>query len=71
VQKFDTEGFNLKRLNVVEVKEQYQIKISNKFPAMEDLDDEDEGNVDGSGGDRARESIRENIKASAAQSRLL
>jgi len=29
-QKFDMENFNLKNLNDVEVKEQYQDKISNK-----------------------------------------
>jgi hypothetical protein len=31
--------FNLKDLNNVTIKEQYQVKISNKFSALENLDD--------------------------------
>jgi hypothetical protein len=31
------EGFNLKKLNDVEVKEQYQVKISNRSAALENL----------------------------------
>jgi len=30
-QKFDMERFNLKRLNAVEIKEQYQVEISSRF----------------------------------------
>jgi hypothetical protein len=30
--------FNLKKLNVVEGKKQYQVEISNKFAALENLD---------------------------------
>jgi hypothetical protein len=41
MQKFDMERFNLKRLNDMEVKEQYQIKISNRFADLENLDDND------------------------------
>jgi hypothetical protein len=33
-QKFDTQRFNLRKLNNSEVKEQYQIKISNMFAAL-------------------------------------
>jgi hypothetical protein len=33
------EGFSLKKLNDVEVREQYQVKISNRFPALENLND--------------------------------
>jgi hypothetical protein len=36
-QKFDAEGFNLKKLSDLEVRKQYQIKISNKFAALENL----------------------------------
>jgi hypothetical protein len=36
------ERFNLRSLNDVEVKEQYQVKISNMFAALEYVD---EGNV--------------------------
>jgi hypothetical protein len=33
-QKFHMERFNLKKLNDVEVKEQYQSRISNRFPTL-------------------------------------
>jgi len=36
-RKFDTERFNLKRLNDVEVKEHYQVKISSRFVALESI----------------------------------
>ena len=36
-QKFDIERFNLRKINEVKVKKQYQIKISNKFAALERL----------------------------------
>jgi hypothetical protein len=39
-QKFDMERFNLKKLNKAEGKEQYQVKISNRFIALENLDDD-------------------------------
>jgi hypothetical protein len=62
VQKCDIKRFDLKRLNDVIVKEQYQVKISNKFAALENLDDndddDDDDDVDIS---RALESIRENV----------
>jgi hypothetical protein len=31
------ERFNFRKLNVVEVKEQYQVKISTRFTALENL----------------------------------
>jgi hypothetical protein len=41
-QKFDGEKFNLRRLNEPEVKEKYQIEITNRFAALENLNaDED------------------------------
>jgi hypothetical protein len=49
------ERLNLKRLNDVQVKGQYHFKISYRFAALENLDD----NVDIN---RTWESIRENIK---------
>jgi hypothetical protein len=49
------ERFNLKKLNDVEVKELHQDKISNRYAALKNLDD----NVII---DRAWESIRENTK---------
>jgi hypothetical protein len=36
-QKSDVEGFNLWMLNELEVRKQYQIEISNRFAAMENL----------------------------------
>jgi hypothetical protein len=41
-QKFDGERFNLRKLNELEVRKQYQIEITNRFAALEDvIDDED------------------------------
>jgi hypothetical protein len=57
-QNFDVERFDLKKLNDVEVKEKYQIEISNRFAALESLDESFDIN-------NAWESIRENIKNSA------
>jgi hypothetical protein len=34
------EGFNLKKLNEVQGKEQYNVEISNRFAALENLDAE-------------------------------
>jgi hypothetical protein len=34
------ERFNLKKLNEVEVKEQYRVEISNRFAALQNLDTE-------------------------------
>ena len=36
-QKFDAERFNLWKLNELEVRKQFQIKISNRFAALEGL----------------------------------
>ena len=38
-QKSDGERFNLGKLNELEVRKQYQIEITNKFAALEDLSD--------------------------------
>jgi hypothetical protein len=65
VQKFNVEGFNLKKLKEVELKEKYQVKIANTFAALETLGD---GNDDHADINRSFESIRENIKASSAES---
>jgi hypothetical protein len=37
-QKFDEERFNLRKLKEQEVKKKYQIEITNRFAALEDLD---------------------------------
>jgi hypothetical protein len=38
-QKFDLERVDLKKLGDVEVKEKYQVEISNRFAALESLDE--------------------------------
>jgi hypothetical protein len=50
--------FNLEKLNEVQGKEQFRVKVSTRFTALEDLDTEVEINS-------AREMIRENMKISA------
>jgi hypothetical protein len=55
------EKFKLKRLNEVEGKEQYCVKISNRFSALESIDTEVDIN-------RAWETVTENIKISAKDS---
>jgi hypothetical protein len=37
-RKMDTQRFNLKKLNEREVKEQYQVTITNKFAALDNGD---------------------------------
>jgi hypothetical protein len=59
--RYHMEGFNLKKLNGVEGKEQYRVQVSNRFAALEELDAEVEINS-------ALETIRENIKISAKES---
>jgi len=70
VQKFDMERFNLKKLNDMKVGEECQLKISNKFAALEsqeeeeeDDDDDDDDNDDDDDVDISRswESVRENM----------
>jgi hypothetical protein len=61
---FCMQRFHFKKLNEVEVKEQYRVEASNRFTALEDLDTEVEISS-------AWETIRENIKISAKESELL
>jgi glycine betaine/choline ABC-type transport system substrate-binding protein len=56
--KFDAERFNLRKLNELQVRKQYQIKISNRLAATENLNDSEDIN-------RVSENIRQNIKTSA------
>jgi hypothetical protein len=57
-QKFNLERFDLKKLDDIEIKEKYQLQISNRFADLESLDENFDIN-------NAGESIRENIKTSA------
>jgi len=60
-QRFDGERFNLRKLNELEVRKQYQVETANKFAALENLSDDEDIN-------RAWENIKENIKTSAKDS---
>jgi hypothetical protein len=59
----DVERFHLKKPNGMEVRTQYQIKMSNRCAALEKFHSEDIN--------RACENIKENIKISAKDSLLL
>ena len=60
-QKFDRQRFNLRKLNESELREQYQIEITNRFAALENLNDDEDVN-------RTWENIKENIQTSAEES---
>ena len=60
-ETFDRQRFNLRKLNELEVKKEYQIEITNRFAALEDLNDDEDVN-------RTWENIKENIKTSAKES---
>ena len=53
--------FNLRKLNELEVRKQYQIEITNRFAALENVSEDEDIN-------RGWESIKENIKTSATES---
>ena len=59
-QKFRVEGFNLRKLNELEFRKEYQIKISKRFAALGNLSDSEDIN-------RAWENIEENIQTSAIE----
>ena len=58
-QRFNRQIFNLRKLNELEVRKKYQIEITNRFAALENLNDDV---------NRAGENIKENIKTSAKKS---
>jgi hypothetical protein len=62
------ERFNLKKLHDVEVTEEYQVKISNRFAALGNLNDDDDDDDDDVDINRAWKNIRENMKTSATES---
>ena len=41
-QRFDGERLNLRQLNELEVRKQYQIEITNRFTALENLSDDED-----------------------------
>ena len=58
---FHVERLNLRKLNELEVRKQYQIKITNRFAAMENLNNGQDIN-------RAWENIKEKITIPAKDS---
>jgi hypothetical protein len=52
-QRFAGERFNLRKLNELEVRQQYQIEITNRFATLENLSDDEDIN-------RAWKNIKEN-----------
>ena len=60
-QRFDRQRFYLRKLNEPEIREQYQIEITNRFAALENLKDDKDVN-------RTCENIKENIRISAKES---
>jgi hypothetical protein len=61
VQKFDVERFNAGKLDELEFRKQYKIKISYRFAALENLSDRKDIN-------RAWENITKNVNISAKES---
>ena len=57
-QRVDRQRFNLSKLNDLEVRKHYQIDITNRFAALENLNEDKDVN-------RTWENIKENIKTSA------
>jgi len=57
-QRFDRQRYNLRKLNELEVTKQYQIEITHRFAALENLNDDEDVN-------RTWENITENIQTSA------
>jgi len=43
-QSFDGERFNLRKLNELEVRKQYQIETTNRLAALENLSDDEDIN---------------------------
>ena len=60
-QRFGRQRFNLRKLNEPEVREQYQMEITNRFAALENLNDDEDVN-------RTWENIKENIQTSVKES---
>jgi hypothetical protein len=60
-QKLDGERFNLRKLNELEVRIEYQTEISNRFSRLENLSEGEDKN-------RTWENIKESIETSAKES---
>ena len=60
-QRFGRQRFNWRKLNEPEVRKHYQIEVTNRFAAVENLNDDEDVN-------RTWEIIKENIQTSARES---
>jgi len=60
-QRYDRQRFNLRKLNEPDDSDQYQIEITNRFAALENLNDEEDAN-------KTWENIKENIQTSVKES---
>jgi len=63
-QKFDGETFNLGKLNELQFRKQCKIEVSNRFVALENINDSEDTN-------RTCKNIKENIKIPSQQSQGL
>jgi len=61
VQRFDRQRFMLRKLNEPEVREQCQIEITNRFAALENVNDDEDVN-------RTWENIKEDAQTSTEES---
>ena len=61
VQRFDRQRFMLRKLNEPEVREQCQIEITNRFAALENMNDDEDVN-------RTWENIKEDAQTSTEES---
>jgi len=59
-KRFDGERLNLRKLNELEFRQQYQIEITKRFAALKNLSDDEDIN-------RVWENIKANIKTSAKE----
>jgi len=60
-QRLDRHRFNLSKLNELEVRKEYQVEITNRFAALENLNEEEDVN-------RIWGNIKHNIQTSAKES---
>jgi hypothetical protein len=60
-QKFDVERFNFRKLIELEVRKQYQIKFSNRFATLENLNDSEDINMAWENIDENKISVTESL----------
>jgi len=60
-QRFDRQRFILRKLDEPEVREQYQIEITNRFVALEKLSDDEDVNRTWVNSENIQTSVKENL----------